>query len=171
MFTGDWYRVICDYKYSADNQGWAIIFGRLIVGWLEQHAADVQGIDLIIGNPTSPARQPHQHIEGIMAAADIEDQPDRWPLAPKDEPFLTKRNLTTTSAVTGTNWHAKMQAAQEHARELELHGDARGKRILLVDDTCTTGAQMHTVGAFLRKHGAREVRGLVLARVPWGYRP
>lgn len=60
-----------------------------------------------------------------------------------------------------------MEAAREHAAALKLRQSVEGKRVLLVDDVFTTGSQFHTVGKFLMDTGkAKEVRGLVLARVP-----
>ncbi|WP_408055567.1 ComF family protein [Streptomyces radicis] len=50
---------------------------------------------------------------------------------------------------------------------MEVRADVRGKKILLVDDVFTTGLQMHAVSKLLLSHGAREVHGLVLARVVW----
>ncbi|WP_280853964.1 MULTISPECIES: hypothetical protein [unclassified Streptomyces] len=39
--------------------------------------------------------------------------------------------------------------------------------ILLVDDVFTSGSQLQHVALRLRASGAADVRGLVLARVPW----
>jgi predicted amidophosphoribosyltransferase len=167
MFTGAWDRKIRAYKYDGER-GWAVLFGRLIVGWLDQHAQDVQDIDLIIGNPTSPDRQPYQHIEAIMAAAEAENHPPRWPIVPPESPVLVKTRLTTPSAAPGTSWDAKQRAALEHGEALQLRADVSGKKILLVDDVFTTGWQMRTVSKLLLGAGVREVRGLVLARYPFG---
>ncbi|MFC4961489.1 hypothetical protein ACFPFX_34895 [Streptomyces mauvecolor] len=49
-----------------------------------------------------------------------------------------------------------------------LHRDLAGQKVLPVDDVFTSGAQIHTVAHHLLHTGhAGEVRGLVLARVPW----
>ncbi|GHG43406.1 hypothetical protein GCM10018777_70210 [Streptomyces albogriseolus] len=45
--------------------------------------------------------------------------------------------------------------------------DIRGATILLVDDVFTSGSQRQHVALRLRAAGAADVRGLVLARVPW----
>ncbi|MBV7249225.1 hypothetical protein KDV96_36670 [Streptomyces sp. MW-W600-10] len=101
----------------------------------------------------------------MMKAAHAEDGLDRWPLAAPDSPVLVKTRETAKSA--GKGWHEKMDAAREHAAALRLRQSVEDKRILLVDDVFTTGSQFHTVGKFLREAGkAKEVRGLVLARVP-----
>ncbi|MFC9261292.1 ComF family protein [Streptomyces hydrogenans] len=160
---------IWEYKYGQKpgSIGWGTIFGRLIVGWLNAHADEVADINLILGNPTAPDRTPLQHIEAMMKAAHAEDGLSRWPIADPESPVLIKRHETKKSAVSGVRWNEKMEAAREHAAALSLRQDVEGKRILLVDDVFTTGSQFHTVGKFLTETGkAKEVRGLVLARVP-----
>ncbi|WP_220819495.1 ComF family protein [Streptomyces sp. gCLA4] len=166
-------QTIKEYKYGLrdGSQGWGVIFGRLIVGWLHAHAAEVADIDLIIGNPSAPDRTPIQHIETMMRAAHAEDSIGRWPIADPDSPVLVKTAETKKSAGGGVRWHEKMEAAKEHAAALQLRQNVEGKRILLVDDVFTTGANFHTVGKLLMTEGgAKEVRGLVLARVPFGGR-
>ncbi|MCX4666551.1 ComF family protein [Streptomyces sp. NBC_01381] len=156
------------FKYDG-RKGWSKVFGRLIVGWLEEHRRQVADIDLIIGNPTAPDRVPLQHIETIMESAYTEDTLDQWPIADPDSPVLTKKYETKKSASGGAQWADKLQAAEEHAKALRFHRSVEGKRILLIDDVFTTGATFHTVGKRLIAEGkATEVRGLVLARVPFG---
>ena len=46
-------------------------------------------------------------------------------------------------------------------------GDIKGATIPLVDDVFTSGSQVQHVALRLRATGAADVRGLVLARVPW----
>ncbi|MFD5768255.1 ComF family protein [Streptomyces sp. NPDC127049] len=155
------------FKYDEGNAGWGTIFGRLVVGWLNAHADEVADIDLILGNPTAPDRIPIQHIEAMMKAAHAEDSLGRWHIADPESPVLIKWHETKKSAVGGVRWSEKMEAAREHAAALRLRQGVEGKRILLVDDVFTTGSQFYTVGKFLMETGkAKEVRGLVLARVP-----
>lgn len=155
-------------KYDG-KAGWAMIFGRLIVGWLNDHQDEMADIDLIIGNPSAPGRLPLQHVETIMAAAYTEDTVDRWPIVHPNSPVLIKLYETPKSAGGGVSWAEKMAAAKAHAAALYLRQSVAGKRILLVDDVFTTGATFHTVGKLLMTQArALEVRGLVLARVPFG---
>ncbi|MGF0177255.1 ComF family protein [Streptomyces sp. Marseille-Q5077] len=166
MFADPLEQKIKRFKYDGYT-GWGLIFGRLIVGWLNAHAHDVEDIDLILGNPTAPQRTPVRHIEVMMKAAYAEDTRGRWPIADPASPVLIKKYETEKSA--GKSWSAKMDAAREHAAALKLRQSVKGKRILLVDDVYTTGATFHTVGKrLITEWGATEVRGLVLARVPFG---
>lgn len=48
-------------------------------------------------------------------------------------------------------------------------GDVRGRRVLLVDDICTTGATLRECAAVLRTAGAAEVVCTVVARTPLGW--
>ena len=42
-----------------------------------------------------------------------------------------------------------------------------GSRVIVYDDTCTTGLQLNEVARRLRGWGAVSVHGIVLARQPW----
>ncbi|MFH9677732.1 ComF family protein [Streptomyces sp. NPDC017405] len=158
-------RTIWRFKYHG-IAGWGVIFGRLILGWLNAHADEVADVDLILGNPTAPERTPVRHIETMMESAFAEDSRGRWPIADPASPVLVKRGETKKSANSKT-WGAKMEAARLHAAALRIRRSVEGQRVLLVDDIFTTGATFHTVGErLINDWGAAEVRGLVLARVP-----
>ncbi|GAB1646846.1 ComF family protein [Krasilnikovia sp. MM14-A1259] len=156
------------YKYDGVI-GWGAIFGRLVLGWLDRHATAAATFTHIVANPSHINRQPYRHIESMLQAAKTEDIHGRWPIYPV---ALVKPVETPPSA--GKGWQAKLDAAFEHARVLQLSaapdsGPAlRGARILLVDDIFTTGAQLHAVGRRFLDSGAASVDGLVLARHPWG---
>ncbi|MGW7385477.1 ComF family protein [Streptomyces sp. NPDC054794] len=157
------------WKFKYDGvAGWGVVLGRLIIGWLNAHTDDLEDIDLILGNPTAPDRAPLQHVETMLEAAFAEDALGQWPIADPDSPVLIKQHETGKSA-RSKGWQGKMDAAREHAAALKLRQSVEGQRILLVDDVFTTGATFHTVGRrLMAEWGAVEVRGLVLARVPFG---
>ena len=69
---------IHSYKYEGKT-GWSLIFGRLLVGWLEEHARD-DPPDLIVANPTyiGPGQPGPGHIEGIIRSAATADYDGRW---------------------------------------------------------------------------------------------
>lgn len=62
------------YKYDG-RSAWALISGRLVVGWLEAHAA-ADPPDLIVANPTFVA-------PGIPGAGHVEHIIDAIPSAPR----------------------------------------------------------------------------------------
>ncbi|MFG3064845.1 ComF family protein [Streptomyces sp. NPDC048231] len=154
-------------KYEGKH-GWAMIFGRLLVGWMESHPEQMRGIDHVVGNPTHNGRQPIQHIEAIMDAAYAEDVTRTFPLSAPGAHRLIKTTETPRSA--NKNLDDKRTAAAAHAAALTWTGetgDIKGATILLIDDVFTSGSQLQHVARRLRVSGAADVRGLVLARVPW----
>jgi predicted amidophosphoribosyltransferase len=157
------------HKLKYDGAyGWAMIFGRLLVGWMESHPERMRGVDHVVGNPTHTGRQPLQHIEAIMDAAYAEDVTRAFPLSPPGAHRLVKGSQTPRSA--NRSLDDKRAAAAAHAAALTWTGDTgdiKGATILLVDDVFTSGSQLQQVALRLRTSGAADVRGLVLARVPW----
>ena len=157
------------YKYLAKG-GWSLIFGRLVVGWLEAHAID-DSPDLIVVNPTfTDAGDPRLgHTERIVSSAAIEDAEGRWPFdVAHPLPAIIKTGPTEKSA--GRTASAKRASAAELRRLLEIPDPTvtAGRKILVFDDVCTTGSQLDAVADCLLGEGhAAEVRGLALARAPW----
>lgn len=157
------------YKYD-EKVGWSLIFGRLLVGWLEAHSAD-DPPDLIVANPTftGPDGPDIGHVERIIKSAAIEDAEERWAFdAVNEVPAIIKTGPTEKSA--GRTAAAKRTSAAELRRLLEVpnHAVTEGRKILVFDDVCTTGSQLDAVADCLLEEGnAAQVRGLVLARAPW----
>ncbi|MFI5571498.1 ComF family protein [Streptomyces sp. NPDC051740] len=162
MFSGDLESAVRRLKYDG-AWGWATIFGRLVVGWMERNPDRMAGVDLIAGNPTWTGRTPIRHVEEILKAAAIEDVAGRWPFPAS--PVLVKPTDTERSA--GKSREAKRLAARAHAQAVRIERRVRDRTVLLFDDLFTTGQQMQAVARLLREAGATEVRGLVLARAPW----
>jgi predicted amidophosphoribosyltransferase len=157
------------YKYQGMT-GWSLIFGRLLVGWLEAHDAQ-DPPDLIVANPTytGPGRPGLGHIERIIQRAAIEDDKERWDFDTRyGQPAIIKTGPTSKSA--GSSAAAKRAAAARLRGLLEIPDPTvtEGRKVLVFDDVCTTGSQLNTVAAcLLDEGGATQVRGLVLARAPW----
>lgn len=159
---------ILRYKYDGKT-GWSVIFGRLLLGWLEANATD-NPPDLIIANPTyiAPGSAGPGHVERILMSAAKEDLLEVWPFDVAEPAIIVKTGPTDKSA--GRTATAKRAAARElgsllHIPDAEL---TAGRDILVFDDVCTTGSQLDAVAACLLDLGeARSVRGLVLARAPW----
>lgn len=171
-------QVINAYKYSnatSGHRGWAAIFGRILVGFLDATAPTFEGTDLIVASPTfigPGSRRDWDHIRGVMVAADAEQVPaGRWPFDLTDTPAVIKN--ADTPAMTGLKYKARRLNAEGAVWGALLVPDpsrTRGRRIVVLDDVFTDGLTMREVARALRLYGeAAEVRGVTLARQP--YRP
>jgi predicted amidophosphoribosyltransferase len=178
MRSGVLQRVINAYKYSdasSGHRGWAAIFGRILVGFLDAKAPIFGGTDLIVASPTfvgRGGRRDWDHIRGILVAANAEQVPaGRWPFDLTDTPAVIK--TADTPAMTGLPYRARRVNAEGAIRDALAVPDPsriRGRRIVVLDDVFTDGLTMREVARALRVDGdAAEVRGVTLARQP--YRP
>jgi len=166
--SGPLRRTILTYKYDGKH-GWSLIFGRLLVAWLDQNGRDSPP-DLIIANPTflGDGAAVFGHTERVLQVAEKEDVLGEWPLDVADPRVIVKTRETPKSAGNGAA--AKRSAAAELRDALTIPDPRRvvGKRILVYDDVCTTGSQLDAVAAVLiDEGGAADVEGIVLARAPW----
>lgn len=158
-------------KYD-ERRGWAVIFGRIVLGYLEQHR-EPDEFDLIVANPTyvgPGADRTIHHTELVIDAAAEEDLFGEWPFDAGEPRAIIKSGPTPRSAAPGTNYRSKVAAADALLDVLEIPDPARtsGARILVYDDVCTTGHQLDRVARVLRDlGGAHYVEGLVLARTPY----
>lgn len=113
--------------------------------------------EVVVPVPLHPSRQQRR---GYNQAALLAWALSRRIGLPMDEDALCR--------VRDTASQMRLQAADRH-RNVE---DAfrcpthrmRGRRVLLVDDVCTTGATLEACADALREGGARQVWGLTLAR-------
>ncbi len=166
--TGYLQAKINSYKYDGKT-GWSLIFGRLLVGWLDAHAS-ANPPDLIVANPTyvEPSLAGPGHIETIIRAAATADYEHRWAFDILTPAAIIKTTPTDKSA--GQSAAAKRAAANALRRVLAIPDPTRtrGRDILVFDDVCTTGSQLNAVADCLHHEGhAARVHGLVLARAPW----
>jgi predicted amidophosphoribosyltransferase len=159
---------IHSYKYKGKT-GWSLIFGRLLVGWLEAHA-EGDPPDLIVANPTymGPGQAGPGHIEGIIRSAATADYDGRWTFDTGTPAAVIKTQATEKSA--GKSLAEKRAAAAALRQVLDVPNAARtrGRDILVFDDVCTTGYQLNATADCLLDQGqAARVRALVLARASW----
>lgn len=160
VYSGDLADRIRLLKYDG-RTGWALIFGRLVHGWLNanRHPAET---DLVLPNPTHADRAV-RHTELIVDSTRADDTRSMWSI-PGTDTYLVKRTVTARSA--NQTLEAKIQAARAHAAAVDIRTPVDGKRVLLVDDVCTSGAQLEFLARKLIDHGAASVEALVLARTP-----
>lgn len=167
--SGPLRRKILSYKYDGKS-GWATIFGRILVGWLDRHS-EVAMPDLIVANPTwvpPDSVVPTGHTERVVEAAEREDVLSWWEWDIGNPRAIVKTRETPRSAKSTA--YEKEAAADEHGAALRIPDAARlaGRDILVYDDVCTTGRQLDAVaGVLLDRGGAASVSGVVLARAPW----
>ena len=151
-----------------DHRGWAVIFARLLIGWLEQNARPAS-YDLIIHNPDYvPPNGPWLgHTAEVLKRAITEDTLQIWPIVDPRMHLLTLAGQPAKSQ--GLDWSGKRVVARERATLLRLRDPQafRNKRILVFDDLNTTGAQLDSLARYLLTQGASDVEGLVIGRVPW----
>lgn len=151
-----------------EHRGWAVIFARLLIGWLEQNAVPTS-YDMIIHNPdyVAPPSPWLGHTAEVLQRAIIEDTLRIWPIIDPQSRLLTLDDQPTKSQ--GLDWSGKRAVAHERTTLLRLRRpDAfRNKRILVFDDLNTTGAQLDALAGYLLRRGAIDVEGLVIGRVPW----
>jgi predicted amidophosphoribosyltransferase len=158
---------ILAYKYDGKT-GWALIFGRLLLAWLEQNRPN-NPPDLIVANPTFVGSDGRTtpHTELVIAAAEREDTMGKWNFDVVPPRAIVKTQPTERSAKNSAM--AKRAAAVAHVDALDIPDPVRiaGRHILIYDDVCTTGSQLDGVAGKLLDAGAEDVQAIVLARAPW----
>jgi predicted amidophosphoribosyltransferase len=156
------------YKYDG-VRGWALIFGRVLAGFLDDQQQRFTGFDLVIPSPTyvGPGGRSFDHTALVLeAAAELDETGLPFVLGP---PVLTKTGPTTP--LVGLRWSARWDVCRnEVPRVLEVPDPGRvtGMRILVYDDVFTDGLNLNAVARRLRATGATQVCGVTLARQPWG---
>jgi len=160
-------QMIRRYKYMAKT-GWALIFGRLLLGWLEQtmNPADV---NLIVASPTytGPPDWRLPHTEAVLDSAALQDARGLWPFDRQEPRAIVATGPRPQSA--GASLAAKRTSAAVLATVLLVPDPFRvvGCRIIVYDDILTSGETMNAIAGALRAAGAAEVIGVVLARQTW----
>lgn len=164
----------CIIRYKRHSKwAWALIFGRLLYGHLEQHYAPGD-VDLILANPTwagPGSNNEFQHTERVVAEAARWDIHQRWNFDTSDPRAVILTDQPPQS-VQGSRptWEEKFEVANAR-KQLLLAPDPnrlRGARIVVYDDVTTTLLQQEFLAEFLREHGAADVWGVVLARAEFG---
>jgi predicted amidophosphoribosyltransferase len=177
MRSGVLEQAISAYKFgsaSSGSRGWAAIFGRILVGFLDANADAFESVDLIVASPTfvgPGSRRDWDHIRSILIAADTEQiPPSRWPFDLADVPAIIK--TVDTPAMRPLTYQQRRLNAEGPVRDaLTIPDPSRttGRRIVVVDDVFTDGLTMREVARALSTQGeAASVIGVTLARQPYG---
>jgi len=163
-------RAISRYKYES-KAGWRVIFGRILVGYLNEHSDEFEAYDAITPSPTytgEHAERDFDHTRMIIEAAEIEE-PIAWPF---EYDLVVKEARTERFATQGSvkPWKERKDIAEGPLRAaLRVPEPDRvaGRRILVFDDVFTEGFTIREVSKALIEQGAAEVSEIVLARQPF----
>jgi predicted amidophosphoribosyltransferase len=158
------------YKYRAET-GWAPVFGRLLVGFLDEHMPWFDDYDLLVPVPAFTGRGARRRWDPVRrfatTAAGLAGS--RWPV---DLDAVTK--TAETRPMAGLSLGRRRASAEGGLRRalcVPDRGRVAGARLLVVDDVFTEGSTLREVARALLQAGAVEVAGLTLARQPWSPRP
>jgi len=168
MRSGSLQSAINLYKYD-NRRGWAAIFGRVLVGYLDEHPWVMEGWDAIIPSPTYTgrgARRRWDHIRLILEKADLEAG-GRWSF--QLDPAYVEKSRETESLVGKTLVERRRICETELRDALRIPSPdgVTGRRFLVFDDVFTDGSTLREIARFLRDAGALQVGSIVLARQPW----
>jgi len=160
--TGVMRRAIHRLKYAGQSS-LAEPLGDLLAGWWRAHPLRA---DLIAPVPLHPRRERQR---GFNQSALLARRLSRGVGVPCVEDALHRARDTRSQV--GLN---AAERAQNMAGAFVCEsGAVCGRRIILMDDVCTTGATLAACAAALKDAGAAEVWGLTLARAKgsWSNQP
>ncbi|MDE3204228.1 MAG: ComF family protein [Acidobacteriota bacterium] len=164
-YEGALRRAITRYKYRGDRS-LATVFARMVLSYLEQHAAWFEEVSVITAVPayTGPgARRGWDHM-GALLAEMATASPGWWPV---EAGLVVKTRDSPPMA--GRSWSERQTLASGPLRRALRGGAAplAGTQVLLIDDVMAEGSTLNEVARALRRSGASDVTGLVLARAGW----
>jgi predicted amidophosphoribosyltransferase len=168
MKSGALDRVIRVYKYDGQH-GWAKIFGRILLGFMDRPPKSVREFGLIIASPAVAGG--FDHAREVLKEAAWEDMfnPETWPFDVEEgSPVMIRTEPVHRFA--GKNFQQRLAIAEEQLKKSLKVVDAdriAGRNILVYDDVFTTGITLHTVAGVLKASGASGVCGVSLVRAPF----
>lgn len=141
------------YKYGG-RLALARLFGELLTRRVAR-GVDVD-IDALVPMPLSNARLAERGFNQALEIA-------RVVAANTGLPLLARacRKVTDTPAQAALPWKER---ARNVRRAFVCDADLEGLRVAVVDDVLTTGATLNELARVMRRAGATEVRGWVVAR-------
>jgi ComF family protein len=155
-FEGVLRDAIHDLKYQGRVE-LASPLGSLMAAYWVQHPMPV---DVVVPVPLHPARL---RARGYNQAALLaHEMAGRVGLNVDERPLIRQR-------ATSPQVELNAQQRRENVRDaFRWSGSGlAGKRVMLVDDVCTTGATLDACAVALCEGGAHSVRALTLARPRW----
>ena len=171
MRSGRLEEAINRYKFHG-AKGWALIFGRILVGFLSEQLESFEDFDLVIASPTFVGNggRAFDHTRLVLEKASAEAPlGHNWPFDLHDPAAILKTG--PTDSFTGKPYRQRRAIAEEQLRAV-LHvpdpSRTNGRRILVFDDVFTDGRTLNEVARALKEQGgATAVCGVTLCRQPW----
>lgn len=148
------YRFPVDGLVQAFKYGGRLALAGLLGGELARAVAG--GVDAIVPMPLAPRRLAERGFNQALEIARPVARATGIPLLPN-----ACRKQVDTPPQAALPWDER---ARNVRRAFACDTDLRGMRIAVVDDVLTTGATLNELARVLRKAGAMEVRGWVVAR-------
>lgn len=155
LFEGPLRGAIHQLKYRH-ARGLAEPLGEVLAGYWQAHPLPV---DVIVPVPLHPTRLRRR---GYNQAAVLAYELGRRVGLPVDEGALRRIRAT----VSQMRLHAADRRRNVQGAFRCPDGRMEGRRVLLLDDVCTTGATLEACADGLRAGGAETVWALTLARAP-----
>jgi len=165
-YEGELRRAIVGYKYRGQRDR-ARSLSALLAGYLDEHATWFEEYDALTPMPAylGPGARRSWDPVGRLVAELAERVGDSWAV----RPALVEKVGETAPMRGQTQWQ-RARYAECGLRPVLRAGacEVGGARILVVDDVFTEGSTLREVARVLRRAGAEEVAGLVLARPALG---
>lgn len=165
-YEGELRRAIVGYKYRGQRHR-AQMLSRLLAGYLEDNATWFEEYDILTAMPAyaGPGARRTWDPVGCLVAELAKRVGHSWAV----NPALVEKVGETEPMRGLTQWQRARSAECSLRRVLRAGAcDVTGARILVVDDVFTEGSTLREVARVLRRAGADEVAGLMLARPALG---
>ena len=153
-YQGSLRELLIQFKY----RGVRAIGAELAVALGDYLTANPLTVDVIVPVPLYPSRRRERGYNQAEVLAQKLGQQLRLPAVPD---ALARVRSTPPQARLGSRDERRQNVAGAFLAEPDAVSE---KRVLLIDDVCTTGATLSACGEALRAAGATAVRGLTVAR-------
>lgn len=161
---GDLRRAITRFKYRGET-GLAPALAGMAASHLERHPSWFEEFDLITAVPAYLGPEARRQWDPMALL--LRELGARCRLATTPG-LVVKRS--ESPAMTGRSWGERQAIARGPLRRSLEVPDRRavaGAQVLVLDDVFTEGSTLREVARALRRAGASDVAGLVLARPVW----
>jgi predicted amidophosphoribosyltransferase len=159
-------RAVLRYKYRGERW-WAAVFAGMLARYLLTNAPWFEEFDLITGVPSYQgpgARRSWDPVGDVVEGLAPLLGPG-WEVAPGA--VVKARETPPMQGRTAAERHLLAAGPVRRALVVPAPALVAGARILAIDDVLTEGSTLREVAMALRRAGAREVAGLVIARSRW----